>query len=104
MHIYRVVGYVTCNSIHSSLRGGKLIAAVPAGHECTGAPPVGDEDMIVVWDDLGASLGSLIAVSDGAEAAQPFRPALKPVDAYCSAILDQVHIHSKYRQLLGKSS
>jgi ethanolamine utilization protein EutN len=48
--------------------------------------------MVVVWDDLGAGLGSLIAVSDGAEAAAPFKPELKAVDAYCSAILDEVHI------------
>ena len=37
-------------------------------------------------------IGSLIAFSEGAEAAQPFRPELKPIDAYCSAILDNVHL------------
>ena len=36
--------------------------------------------------------GSLIAVSEGAEATQPFRPELKPVDAYASAILDEVNV------------
>ncbi len=40
----------------------------------------------------------MIAVSDGAEAAQAFRPALKPVDAYCAAILDVVHIDKRYQQ------
>jgi hypothetical protein len=34
----------------------------------------------------------LIAISEGAEAAQPFRPELKPVDAYCAAILDSVDL------------
>ena len=33
-----------------------------------------------------------IAVSEGAEATQPFRPDLKPVDAYASAILDEVNL------------
>ena len=39
-------------------------------------------DPLVVWDELGAGNGSLIALSEGAEAAQPFRPDIKPVDAY----------------------
>ena len=33
-----------------------------------------------------------IAVSEGAEAAQPFRPLDKPIDAYNAAILDAVDI------------
>jgi microcompartment protein CcmK/EutM len=92
MHIYRVIGHVTCNQSHPSLQGGRLLAAVPAGMELVGEAVAEELDTIVVWDDLGAAVGSLIAVSDGAEAAQPFRPALKPIDAYCSAILDQIYI------------
>ena len=58
--------------------------------ELKGAAPKADE--FVVWDDNGAGLGSLIAVSEGAEATQPFRPDMKAVDAYASAILDSVDI------------
>ena len=47
---------------------------------------------LVVWDELGAGIGSRIALSDGAEAAQPFRPENKPVDAYNAAILDSIEI------------
>jgi len=46
----------------------------------------------VVYDSLGAGVGERIAVSEGGEAAQPFRPAEKPVDAYSAAILDQVRV------------
>lgn len=92
MYLYRVIGYVTLNQSHPSLRGGRLLATLPAGRELIGLPEATDEDMVIVWDDLGAAVGSLIAVSDGAEAAQPFRPAMKPIDAYCSAILDQVYV------------
>ena len=49
-------------------------------------------DDLVAWDDLGAGIGDLIATSEGAEAAQPFRPEAKPVDVYNAAILDQVDI------------
>jgi ethanolamine utilization protein EutN len=53
---------------------------------------VKEPDLVVVWDDLGAAEGSIIAVSDGAEAAQAFKPAQKPVDAYNAAILDEIRI------------
>ena len=46
----------------------------------------------VVYDELGAGLGSTIAISEGAEAAQPFRPELKPIDAYNAAIIDHLEI------------
>ena len=49
-------------------------------------------DALVVWDDLGAGLGSQIAMSEGGEAAQPFRPEMKPVDAYNAAILDNLSL------------
>ncbi|NCX98908.1 MAG: carbon dioxide concentrating mechanism protein CcmL, partial [Planctomycetia bacterium] len=34
--------------------------------------------------------GQLVAFSEGGEAAQPFRPADKPVDAYVAALLDRI--------------
>ena len=45
-----------------------------------------------MFDELGAGLGCRIAISEGGEAAQPFYPELKPVDAYNAAILDNVSI------------
>ena len=40
----------------------------------------------------GAGLGDRVGLSEGGEAAQPFRPDLKPVDAYCALIIDQLEI------------
>jgi ethanolamine utilization protein EutN len=54
------------------------------------ANPAADE--LVAWDELGAGIGDLIATSEGAEAAQPFRPVAKPVDVYNAAILDRVDV------------
>ena len=89
MRIAKVVGKVTLSRCHPSFVGAALRLAVPLSlAELRGAAPQADE--IVVWDEHGAGLGSLIAVSEGAEAAQPFRPALKPVDAYAAALLDEV--------------
>jgi len=49
-------------------------------------------DFCVVWDELGAGIGSRIAMSEGGEAAQPFRPKYKPVDAYNAALLDEINL------------
>ena len=51
----------------------------------------------VVYDDLGAGIGSQIAISEGAEAAQPFRPDLKPIDAYNAAILDNIDLGKEWK-------
>jgi microcompartment protein CcmK/EutM len=97
MQVYRVNGQVTLTRSHPTFTGGRLLTAHAIGEELVGRPNV-EPDLTVVWDDLGAGLGSMIAVSDGAEAAQAFRPELKPVDAYCAAILDVIHIDQRYQQ------
>jgi ethanolamine utilization protein EutN len=45
---------------------------------------------IVVYDDLRCGIGSRVAISEGREAAMPFHPEIKPVDAYNAAILDHL--------------
>jgi ethanolamine utilization protein EutN len=92
MKIAQVLGKVTLNRQHPSLVAGPLRLAAPLSFDELVKQTEPQAETIVVWDDLGAGEGSLIAVSEGAEAAQPFRPALKPVDAYCAAILDNVHL------------
>jgi microcompartment protein CcmK/EutM len=92
MRIAKVVGTVTLSRAHPSFEGARLRLAVPLSlAELKGQQPKADE--IVVWDENGAGIGSLIAVSEGAEATQPFRPDLKPVDAYASAILDSIDLN-----------
>jgi ethanolamine utilization protein EutN len=94
MHIYKVAGTVTLNRAHPSFQGAILKLAESYGEILVGEVP-SEPDAIVVWDELGAAVGSIIAVADGAEAAQPFRPNFKPVDAYNSAILDEININTQ---------
>ena len=54
-----------------------------------------ETETLVVWDELGAGNGGLIAVSEGGEAAEPFKPQLKPVDAYSAALLDSVDLETR---------
>jgi ethanolamine utilization protein EutN len=92
MRLAKVIGTVTLNRCHPTFNGAGLRLAVPLSlSELKGEqPPQADE--IVVWDENGAGIGSLIAVSEGAEATQPFRPEIKPVDAYAAAILDSIDL------------
>jgi microcompartment protein CcmK/EutM len=103
MKIHKVIGNVTLSRCHPGYLGTRLLATEPQEQSTlTGIAPV-DPELVIVWDDLGAGLENLIAVSDGAEAAQPFRPELKAVDAYCSAILDEVFIDPRALQQLKLS-
>ena len=92
MRIGTVIGTVTLSRSHPSLRGASYRLAVPLS--LTNLMGNYDElaEEIVVYDELGAGLGSRIAISEGAEAAQPFRPEFKPVDAYNAAILDNIEL------------
>ena len=47
---------------------------------------------VVVWDELGAGIGSRVGISEGREAAMPFHPERKPIDAYCACVLDQIQL------------
>jgi len=92
MRIAKVVGTVTLNRCHSSFAGARLRLVVPLSLAELKGEQQPQADEMVVWDDNAAGVGSLIAVSEGAEATQPFRPDLKAVDAYASAILDEVNL------------
>jgi ethanolamine utilization protein EutN len=92
MRIAQVVGTVTLSRSHPSFQGARLRLAVPLSlAELAGGGPLAAEEL-VVWDELAAGVGQRVAMSEGSEAAQPFRPQIKPVDAYVAAILDEVHL------------
>lgn len=90
MRIAKVFGKVVLSRCHPSFNNARLRLAVPLTLDelKTNAEPAGEE--LVVWDQLGAGEGSLIALSESSEAAQPFRPEIKPVDAYNAAILENI--------------
>ena len=92
MRIADVIGTVTLNRRHPSLTGGRLKLVVPLGLADLVGQRGEPAEEIVVYDELGAGVGSRIAVSEGREAAMPFYPDVKPIDAYNAAILDHVNI------------
>ncbi len=92
MRIAEVVGKVTLNRCHPSFEGAKLRLVIPLLLEdlVSDQPPTADT--LVAWDELGAGYGSHVALSEGPEASQPFRPEIKPLDASVTAILDGLEV------------
>jgi len=92
MRIGTVIGTVTLSRSHPNLRAASYRLAVPLSltNLLGNYNEIAEE--FVVYDEMGAGIGSQIAISEGGEAAQPFRPELKPVDAYNAAILDNIEL------------
>ena len=89
MRIMKVIGTVTLNRSHPTFEGARLRLAVPMSladlvndSGAQGGYPGG-------LGPIGRRVGESIAVSEGPEASLPFRPDIKPIDAYNSAILDR---------------
>jgi microcompartment protein CcmK/EutM len=91
MRIAEVIGSVTLSRVHPTLVGARLVIGVPFSLKALKAGTPDGEDL-VIYDDLGAGIGARIGFSEGAEAAAPFHPKKKPVDAYCACILDQINL------------
>ena len=92
MRIAEVIGRVTLSRCHPSVKGATWRIAVPLTAVALRGEEGGRGEPFVVYDELGAGLGTLIAVSEGGEAAAPFYPEVKPLDAYNAALLDVVDV------------
>jgi len=90
MRIADVVGTITLNRAHPSLQGACIKLATPLSWDNLADRWDERLDEIAVYDELGAGIGSRIALSEGREGAMPFYPEVKPVDAYNAAILDSL--------------
>ncbi len=94
MRIGEVIGTVTLSRVHPSLTGARWVIVAPFSLIALRDGKPDGEDLIV-FDALGAGIGSKVGFSEGGEAAAPFYPEKKAVDAYCACILDQIAISSQ---------
>lgn len=92
MRIAEVIGNVTLSRVHPSLAGARWVIGVPFSLDALrdGVP---DGEDVVIFDNLGAGNGTRVGFSEGGEAAAPFHPEKKPVDAFCACILDSIAVH-----------
>ena len=92
MRIAEVIGRVTLSQVHPSLRGARFVIALPLPREALSGESSKRGEEVVAYDDLGASPGAGIALSEGAEAANPFHPVKKPIDAYTAGLIDRINL------------
>ena len=92
MRIGEVIGRVTLSRAHPSVHGATWKIVVPLDHRGLNGEAAGRLEPLVAFDEFGAGDGALVAISEGAEAAAPFHPEVKPLDAYLAAQLDQLEI------------
>jgi ethanolamine utilization protein EutN len=88
MRIGDVIGTVTLNRSHPSLSGASFKVVAPISWDNLAGRWEERLEELVVYDELGAGLDCRIAISEGREAAMPFHPEVKPIDAYNAAIID----------------
>lgn len=92
MRVAEVIGKVTLSRCHPEVQKATWLVAVPLSLEGIAGDVAGRGEPYVVFDERGAGEGSMIAVSEGAEASATFHPDQKPLDAYNTAILDTIDL------------
>ena len=91
MRIAEIIGSVTLARGHPLLAGSRYIIGVPCSLSALRTGRGDGEDLVMV-DEFGSGLGSLVTFSEGAEAAAPYHPKKVPVDAYVAALLDAIDL------------
>jgi microcompartment protein CcmK/EutM len=92
MRIAEVIGTVTLSRWHPNIGGLRWVIGVPFSLDALKKGKGPDCEDFVIIDQLGAAHGHKIGVSEGVEAAAPFFPDKKPLDAYCACIIDTVSV------------
>lgn len=92
MRIAKVAGTVTLSRCHPAFDGTRLRLVIPQTLQNLTGKSRDELDTLVAWDELGAGIDSDVAIAEGPEASQPFRPDMKPVDCYISALLDEISL------------
>ena len=92
MKIARTIGTVTLSRSHPAMKAAQLrcVEIVESIDQIDDQPLGGDT--VVAWDLCSSGVGDLVALAEGPESAQPFRPDIKPLDASIVALLDQVDL------------
>ena len=89
MKLARTIGTVTLSRSHPAMVGAKLrCVEIVDSIDRIDEQNLGGET-IVAWDLCSAGMGDLVALAEGPESAQPFRPEIKPLDASIVALLDE---------------
>ena len=93
MRIGRVSGRVTLSRSYETLVGGRFVIVDVQDRFSLAGKARKTNESLVVYDNLGAHDGDLIAFTESREATMPFYPEKRvPLDAYNAAILDHAQV------------
>ena len=92
MRVAEVIGTVTLSRRLPDVPPGRFILLRPQPLEALRDGAASEVEPVVAYDERSAGLGAKVAFTEGREAAMPFHPRPVPIDAYCAAILDAVHV------------
>ena len=92
MRIAEVIGRVTLSKAHPALRSPKLLIVLPLSMAAIVEGSTDRGEDVIALDELGAGAGSIIGLSEGREAANPFGKVKVPIDAYCACLLDRIDL------------
>lgn len=96
MRIGKVQGRLTLTPIYPTLVGGRFLMVVVQDRFALAGQNPKTQEVVVVYDNLGAGDGDLIAFTESREATMPFYPEkIVPLDGYNAAILDDVTVELK---------
>jgi microcompartment protein CcmK/EutM len=94
MKLGSVIGRVTLSRVVAELQGARWLLVSPFtrehyAREAEAPVRMGTEPSLVVYDNLGGTIGQTIGYVEGREAAQPF-DGPTPVDAINAALVDEI--------------
>lgn len=94
MKLGKVVGRVTLGCTTPGLDGARWLVVSPCTQNSfkvgiDNADPVSPEPSLIVYDNIGGSVGDTIGYIEGREAASPFKTP-PPIDAINAALIDQI--------------
>jgi len=97
MRLARVMGNVTLHRRLPEFPVGRLLLVEPLDVDGVAnlegpSRKSSSGSALVVYDELGAGVGGVVAISEGREASMPWWPEHAPVDAYCVALIDNVNV------------
>ena len=93
MRIGKVMGRVCLTQTYETLVGGRFVIVEVQDRFSLAGEKRKSADHVVVYDNLGAGDGDLIAFTESGEATRPFLPERRvPCDAFNAAILDRAVI------------
>ena len=91
MRIARVIGKITLNKKLDEVQPGSYLIVRTCNRGTLAGKNRGNDEELVMYDNLASREGDLTGLVEGAEASVPFRPLKVPYDAYNACILDTVN-------------